>query len=249
MRLSKLLLFIGLSVFVIAMVSWTITSIASEKNNGIGTVSAPASNEKTEGDAVQLMYDSLELDEKGLSRDAFHYAIYGFKKLQEKGQLQNDSILTVVDFDQPSYKKRMYVIDVRNLKILFHTLVAHGKNTGKEIAQFFSNRKESHQSSLGFYLTDVTYYGSKGYSLKLKGLEKGVNDNAMRRAIVVHGAPYVSESYIDEQGYIGRSLGCPAVPAELSKPIIQTIKNGSCFFVYNKKYRPSAPFRPEAEPA
>ena len=185
---------------------------------------------------MQLIYDSLQLDEK-VFLWTFNYAINGFEKLDEEGALGNDSILTIIDFDQPSYKKRMYIIDVRNYKILFNTWVAHGKNTGKELAESFSNVNESNKSSLGFYVTDVTYNGSKGYSLKLIGLEGGLNNNALRRAIVVHGAPYVSESFIHAQGYIGRSHGCPAVPQELSKPIIQTIKNGSCL-LFTTKYIP-----------
>lgn len=184
---------------------------------------------------IESVYDSLHLDQKGLSKVAFEYAVNGYKELKKKGMLHNDSIITIVDFDQPSYNKRMYIIDVKNYKMLFNTWTAHGRNTGQETAKYFSNRPQSYQSSLGFYLTDTSYNGKNGYSLKLIGLEKE-NSNAMNRAIVLHGAPYVSQRMINSKGYIGRSQGCPAVPQELNKPIIEKIKGGSCFFIYNNAY-------------
>jgi len=185
--------------------------------------------------SVEMVYDSLHLDQKGLSRVAFDYAISGYKELKSKGILHNDSVLTIIDFDQPSYNKRMYIIDIKNYKLLFNTLTAHGRNTGLETAKYFSNSPESFKSSLGLYITDQTYNGKNGYSLKLKGLEK-INNNAMNRAIVLHGAPYVSQRMINSRGYIGRSHGCPAVPQELNIPIIEKIKGGSCFFIYNNSY-------------
>lgn len=243
MRRKSFLHLIVLYIFSVCLISWTINSIASRNETTLINAKKRSVTTKKEANSIQFLYDSLQLDTKGLSKDAFYYAINGFEKMKQEGIINNDSVLTIIDFDQPSYKKRMYVIDVRNYKILFHTLVAHGKNTGKELAESFSNVNKSNKSSLGFYITNVTYYGSKGYSLKLIGLEEGLNSNALRRAIVVHGAPYVNESYIDTQGYIGRSLGCPAVPQRLSKPIIQTIKDGSCFFIYNKTYKPSPRFQ------
>lgn len=186
---------------------------------------------------ADAVYDSLELDLKGLSKEAFDFAMAGWEDLLDKGKLKNDSIITIIDFDQPSYKKRLYVLDVKNNKILFNTWVAHGMNTGKEWAQSFSNHENSHKSSLGFYVTENTYLGSNGFSLKLLGQEKKLNDNAYQRAIVMHGAAYVSQSFINAQGYIGRSHGCPAVPETLNRPIIEKIKNGSCLFIYNKAYK------------
>lgn len=242
MQLKNYLRLLGLCVVSVAFMSWTINKIEAinepETKNDIKISKVTHS----EADAMELVYDSLELDEQGLSHKAFTYAMNGFKKLDDEGVLQNDSVLTIIDFDQPSYKKRMYVIDVKNYRMLFNTWVAHGRNTGKEMAEFFSNTNESHKSSLGFYITDQTYNGSKGYSLKLRGLEQNLNNNAMRRAIVIHGAPYVSQSFIDAQGYIGRSHGCPAIPTALTRPIIQTIKDGSCLFIYNKTYKPSPQF-------
>ncbi|MFT4093740.1 MAG: murein L,D-transpeptidase catalytic domain family protein [Niabella sp.] len=220
--------------------SWTINKIQAESPDN--SYRAKNIAKHTVLSAAEFVYDSLKLDSQGLSHNAFEYAIDGFEALDKKGVLKNDSILTIIDFDQPSYKKRMYVLDIKNYKVLFNTLVAHGKNTGKEMAESFSNTNSSNKSSLGFYITDETYFGSKGYSLKLKGIETKFNSNAMRRAIVVHGAWYVNQSLANEQGYIGRSLGCPAVPQELTKPIIQAIKNGSCLFIYNRTYKPSNDF-------
>jgi hypothetical protein len=186
--------------------------------------------------SVKSVYDSLHLNLSGLSKQAFDYARKGWEKLVNQGRLINQSVITIVDFSQPSSHKRLYVLDMKNYKVLFNTLVAHGRNSGKEWASSFSNRFSSYKSSPGFYITGETYNGDNGYSLKLSGIEKGINDNALQRAIVMHGADYVDESYIDEQGYIGRSLGCPAVPREEAYDIINTIKEGACLFVYAPNY-------------
>lgn len=181
---------------------------------------------------VVSIYDSLMLDQAGLSRDAFENAKKGWEKLLSKGKLANKSLITIVDFSQSSNNKRMYIIDMENYKVLFNTLVAHGRNTGKEWATNFSNRLSSHKSSPGFYVTGQTYMGSNGYSLKLEGMENGINDKALQRAIVMHGADYVDESYISSRGFIGRSHGCPAVPAKQAKSIINTIKGGTCLYIH-----------------
>ncbi len=180
-----------------------------------------------------MLYDSLRLNMMGLSQQAFNYAVQGFDYLVQHGKLANDRIISIVDFSLPSSKKRLFVIDVEQKKVLFNTYVAHGANSGREYANQFSNTPESNMSSLGFYETENTYMGGNGYSLKLEGLERGINDNAYRRAIVIHGAPYVSEGLIQSQGYIGRSWGCPALPEALHKPIIDKIKNGTCLFIYS----------------
>jgi hypothetical protein len=189
--------------------------------------------------SYRSIYDSLHLAGSGLSKQAYELAQSGFRKMKMQGRLSNDSVLSIVDFSQSSDKKRLYVLDLKNYKVLFNTLVAHGKKSGKLWAQSFSNRPSSYKSSIGFYLTGHPYDGSNGYSLKLNGLEKGFNNNAGRRAIVLHGADYVCESYINGQGYIGRSEGCPAVPVKVAKDIINTIKDGSCLFIYHadKIYR------------
>ncbi len=127
-------------------------------------------------------------------------------------------------------------MDLKNFHLLFTSIVAHGRNTGREFATQFSNQMSSFKSSPGFYKTAEMYNGKNGLSLKLEGLENGINNNAYIRGIVMHGASYVSESFINSQGYIGRSQGCPAVPQSLSKPIINTIKNGTCLFVFHPSY-------------
>ncbi len=184
------------------------------------------------------LYETLHLQEIGLSEQAFDYAINGLDQLLEKGEIENDHIISIIDFTKSSSQKRLFIIDLEQSRLLFNTYVAHGQNSGKEYATRFSNTPESFQSSLGFYETSGTYQGKNGYSMQLVGLEKGINDKADKRAIVMHGAPYVSDIYIRSQGYIGRSWGCPAVPEKLNKPIIDKIKNGSCLFIYaqNKNY-------------
>ena len=183
-------------------------------------------------------YAEWNLTTAGLSKDAFDDAVKGYNYLLEKKLLKNSQILTIVDYSKPSSQKRLYVLDMSNGKILFNTLVAHGRNSGYDYATDFSNDESSHKTSLGFFITLNTYNGGNGYSLKLQGCEKGINDKALERAIVIHGAAYVNESFAQTNGYLGRSYGCPAVPEKLSKIIIDVIKNGSCMFLYHptKKY-------------
>ena len=185
---------------------------------------------------LKSVYDSLHLNLKGLSQQAFDYAKHGLDKLMAEGKLLNSSVISIIDFSQPSNKKRLFIIDLKNYKVLFNTLVAHGRNTGREWATSFSNQNSSFMSSPGFYITRETYEGKNGYSLKLQGLERGINDNAYERGIVIHGADYVCDAFVNAQGYIGRSQGCPAVPVQTNRPIINTIKNGTCLFVYHPSY-------------
>lgn len=188
------------------------------------------------------IYDSLKLNLSGLSQQAFTCAIKGYEYLKAKGKIGNDNFLSIVDFSRPSSQKRLFVIDLKNYKVLFNTYVAHGQGSGAAMATQFSNIPESYQSSLGFYTTSSTYSGKNGYSMHLEGMENGINDKANERAIVMHGAPYVNENIIHDRGYIGRSWGCPAVPEKLNKPIIDKIKNGSCLFIFseNAKYLKSS---------
>lgn len=180
---------------------------------------------------VSSLYEELELDKKGLDRNTFEMALAGYNKLVATGKIKNNK-LSIVDFSQPSTKNRLYVIDVENKKLLFNTLVAHGKNSGVLNATKFSNTNESLQSSLGFYVTAEKYQGKHGLSMRLDGMEK-TNSNARARAIVLHGANYVSERFAKAQGFIGRSWGCPAVNPELNEPIINAIGNGSALFIYH----------------
>ena len=178
------------------------------------------------------LYHSLNLEEVGLKEDVFALALKGFSKLREKSLVNEDSILTIIDYTKSSKEKRLYVIDLKNQELDFNSVVSHGRNSGYEFAKSFSNKFSSNKSSIGFYITGDTYRGSNGYSLKLNGIEKGFNDKALQRAIVMHGAPYANESIINQKGYLGRSLGCPAVPQNIHKQIIDKIKNGNALFIY-----------------
>jgi len=197
------------------------------------TVNDSAVSGETSAEAESAaLYNELDLGSKGMKQAVFMTAMQGFKKLVATGKVQNDDFITIADFSQPSTEKRLYVINVHSKQVLFNTLVAHGKNTGSLMAKNFSNNASSLQSSPGFYVTEDTYNGGNGYSLRLNGLERNINDNALARAVVMHGAPYVSESFANSMGYLGRSWGCPAVPPAQTKAIINTIKGGSCLFIY-----------------
>jgi hypothetical protein len=150
----------------------------------------------------------------------------------EEMDYPNEDIVSIIDFSKPSTEKRLFIIDLKKQELLHHTLVAHGKNTGLNVASSFSNRKGSNQSSLGLYRTGESYQGKHGYSLRLDGLEKGFNDNARSRAVVIHSAWYVSEDFVKKHGRLGRSFGCPALPLDESKEIIDLIKGGSCLYIY-----------------
>lgn len=178
-----------------------------------------------------LLYDSLHLDRLGMKKEALMYAYQGQQNLVNEGRVENSDILTICDFSQPSDSKRFYIIDVRNFKVLFNTYVAHGKNSGEEYANRFSNKSSSLQSSLGFYVTKGTYFGKHGLSLRLSGQDRGFNDKAEARAIVVHGATYIGDEWLG--GKMGRSFGCPAVPQRYAKKVIELIKNGTCLFIYH----------------
>jgi hypothetical protein len=180
------------------------------------------------------VFTILNLADSGLSKEIFSLAIKGLKKLESNGKLQNPTILTIADYSQSSNKKRLYVIDLKNNKLLYNTYVAHGRNTGDEFARYFSNKEGSSKSSLGFYITKKPIFGSHtGYSLAINGVEKGFNDNAIKREIIIHAATYATENFIKKYGRLGRSFGCPVLPPDLNKPIIETIKDGSCLFIYN----------------
>jgi hypothetical protein len=150
--------------------------------------------------------------------------------------LANNLIVTIIDFSLPGTAKRLWTIDLGSGEFLFNTYVAHGRNTGTDMAENFSNIPHSFQSSLGFYLTGKPYVGKHGNSLRLNGLEKNINDKAWERAIVVHGADYVSDSFIRAHGRLGRSHGCPAIPPEITDHFIDTVKEGSLLFIYHPLY-------------
>ncbi len=178
-----------------------------------------------------------------LSFEIFQKAYTGFLNLRKEGKVRVDkSILSICDFSKSANQKRLWVIDLDEGRVLFNSLVAHGQGSGEEYTVQFSNKENSHQSSMGFYITDNTYSGDNGYSLRLHGVDKGYNDAAYQRAIVMHGADYVSESFIKGNNRLGRSWGCPAVPKELAQPIINAIKEQTCLYIYypDKKYLASS---------
>lgn len=172
-------------------------------------------------------------------QDYFNYHIFEMAMCGlEKVETENKDILTIIDFTKPSTEERLFVLDLRQRKVLLSSHVAHGRNSGWNYATSFSNKNGSHQSSLGFYLTGETYYGNNGYSLVLHGLEQEINDHAYQRAIVIHGADYCNPACISEEGRLGRSFGCPALPRAMNDLIINAIKDGSLLFIYadNQNY-------------
>lgn len=216
------------SIVAVLLMTLTSTDIKRTEPKLIASNAASAFDQKAES-----IYNSLHCNQLALPKsDCFKKALRGYYKLKEKGIIQKD-ILTLVDFSLSANTKRLWVIDLSTNTILFNSLVAHGRNTGEEFAAKFSNKNESFQSSLGFYATGEIYTGKHGMSLKLDGLEKGVNDNARSRAVVIHGADYVSESFIRNHNRLGRSQGCPAIPVELTSSIINAIKDKSCLFIYH----------------
>ena len=243
--LSSVFIFIIHSLFVFARVKPANVMTGTATPNTISNSIVPLHPLSIDQPNI---FDSLKLGTLGLSRQAFDYALKGFNFLLAKGKIVNSSIISIVDFSETSDKKRLFIIDLKNYKILFNTYVAHGQNSGKEFADNFSNKPESLQSSPGFYVTKETYYGSKGFSLKLEGEEQGINDNALSRGIVMHSAAYVNAALAHGRGFIGRSWGCPAVAPELHLSIINKIKNGTCLFLYtpNKNYISSSRILKEA---
>jgi hypothetical protein len=178
------------------------------------------------------MFREMQLEDSGLNEKALEYALIGYHRLLKRGALKRTDILSICDFSQASSLKRMYVIDMQSRKLLYRCYVAHGINSGREYANSFSNIPESHKSSLGFYVTRSTYFGCNGLSLRIDGMDRGFNNKAGQRNIVIHGAPYVSERILHKYGLMGTTFGCPAIPDELSGQIIPAIKEGTCFFIY-----------------
>ena len=177
-------------------------------------------------------YTALNAEQEGLRFEVFEQAMTGYLNLEKDGQLDpQKQRLTVIDFDLPSTEKRLWVLDLATNQVLFHTLVAHGHNSGENLATNFSNTDESNMSSLGFYVTADEYNGKHGHSLRLNGMDEGFNTNAAMRSVVMHGADYVSEDFIRQNGRLGRSLGCPALPIDQYSQIIDAVTGGTCLFI------------------
>ncbi|QKJ30221.1 murein L,D-transpeptidase catalytic domain family protein [Mucilaginibacter mali] len=192
---------------------------------------------------VNDIYETASLAKAGLDSAVFEKAVTGYYNLKIANLLPvSSSILTIVDFTKASTTKRMWIVDLQNRKLLMNTWVAHGQGSGNDMANAFSNTEESHQSSLGFYITDDIYMGKHGRSLRLDGMDQGFNNKARERAIVLHGADYVNQNTIDQLGRLGRSFGCPAVSTDVVDKVIETVKNKNVLFIngndeaYNSKY-------------
>jgi len=190
------------------------------------------------------LYKKMSLEQM-IDFQTFDSAVRGYKTIGSKKR----ELLTIIDFRRPSTQERLYVLDMNKQQLLFVSHVSHGRNSGDNYATSFSNKPGSYQSSLGFYQTENTYQGRNGYSLVLNGLEKGINDRAKERAIVIHGAPYSNPSVINSLGRLGRSQGCPALPQAVSKKIIDAIKGGSILYIHaeNNNYLTASPILTNVE--
>lgn len=181
---------------------------------------------------IKELYNELNAAQYDLSFTAFRYAYIGYQTMKKQHRLNNKELFSIIDFTKDCNSKRFYTIDLEKMKIVYYTYVAHGKKSGERMATSFSDAVESNKSSIGFYITGNTYNGGNGYSLILYGDEKGYNSNLAKRSVVVHAADYANEDYIARNGRMGRSLGCPALPENIYKQVIETIKEKTMIFAY-----------------
>ena len=184
-----------------------------------------ASLSLTRADFDPASIGAIEIDVLDLALNAASCAV-------SQGTVRNPGTLTVIDYSKPSTERRLWVFDLKSRELLYEELVAHGQGSGANMATQFSNEADTHQTSLGLFVTDTTYVGKNGYSLRLDGLDKGINDRARDRAIVMHGAPYVSETFAKANGRLGRSWGCPAISADVARQMIDRVKGGGLVFAY-----------------
>lgn len=236
------------TVIAVLFASFAFTSVESSNNSEAFLLSNTTSenlisnnvttNNLTLEEEIHLLYNVFEENNESVPNiTSFKNAMVGYYKLAERDVVEKE-ILTIIDFNLSSTKKRMWVLDMVSNKVLYHTLVAHGKNTGNEYATEFSNTMNSLQSSLGFFVTGETYFGGNGYSMFIDGMEEKFNSNARERYVVVHGAAYANPESIKNLGRLGRSYGCPALPTAVTKEIIDVIKNKSVLYIHssNKNY-------------
>ncbi|MGP1479776.1 MAG: murein L,D-transpeptidase catalytic domain family protein [Capnocytophaga sp.] len=181
---------------------------------------------------IKDLYNELNAAQYNLSFTAFRYAYIGYQSMRKQRKLNDKDLFSIIDFTKDCNTKRFYTIDLEKMKILYYTYVAHGKKSGERIPTSFSDVVESNKSSIGFYITGDTYNGSNGYSLMLHGDEKGYNSNLAKRSVVIHTADYANENYIARNGRMGRSLGCPVLPENIYKQVINTIKEKTMIFAY-----------------
>src|SRR5215203_503414 len=221
----------------IVSISFVFISFAEANNSAVHMNNSDSSSTNSalvlnEVSITDRLFSALRSQDVGLLKETVEYAIKGYQRLVDSGLVNNTQYLTIVDLSQSSRNKRFYIIDMQNNELAWNTFVAHGRNSGVDMANSFSNKLNSNKSSLGFYLTKSTYTGKHGRSLKISGLEHGFNDNAEARGVVVHGASYVNSGRVRSE-YMGRSQGCPALPENEYAKVIDIIKDGSVLFVYN----------------
>lgn len=210
-----------------------ISTSAAKKNTKSTSKATVASYKIMQFDEVAYsLYNEMELSKSGLKYEIFSKALTGYYNMKHEGKLSGKPVLTMVDFTKSSTQKRLWVVDVEKKELLHHTYVAHGRNSGLEYAENFSNDDKSYMSSIGFYVTQNTYQGKHGLSLRLNGLDEGFNTNALDRCIVIHGAEYANPDIIEKAGRLGRSLGCPALPMEEHQEIINTVKENTAMYIH-----------------
>ncbi len=191
---------------------------------------APRAANASDASFTRTDFDKSELG--SIETEIFDLALGAASCAVKSGAVNEPRTLTVIDYSKPSTEKRLWVFDLTSRELIYEELVAHGQGSGENLARQFSNDAESHRTSLGLFKTADTYVGKNGYSLRLDGLDKGVNDHARDRAIVMHGAPYVSDTFARANGRLGRSWGCPAVSADVARQMIDRVKGGGLVFAY-----------------
>jgi hypothetical protein len=230
-----------------SVISWSPASAV--KSNTVSVEKALTAKEYF-AQYVADIYNTANLQQTGMDAAVFQKAVTGYLNLKLAHKISaNSNVITVVDFNKSSREKRMWIVDMLNKTLVLNTWVAHGQGSGDDMATRFSNNNESHQSSLGFYLTDDVYIGKHGRSLRLNGLDAGINSSARARGIVVHAADYVCQNTINQIGRLGRSFGCPAVSPELSNQIIDAIKGGNLLFINGNDSRYMSKLLDETAPA
>ncbi|MFV8226791.1 murein L,D-transpeptidase catalytic domain family protein [Christiangramia aquimixticola] len=226
----RILTVVGALIFSFAFTN--AAEIKKIENPTIKINKTESDNKITTEEKIDLLYKTFSSRNKTMPAiSVFEKAMNGYMKLESEGKVANP-LLTVIDFNLSSTQKRMWILNMDTQEVLFNSVVAHGKNTGLEFAKKFSNKVNSHQSSLGFYVTGETYYGKNGLSLFIDGMEKGINSNARKRYVVIHGADYAEPEFVKRYGRLGRSYGCPAVPNRIAKELINTIKGKSVVYIH-----------------
>ena len=218
---------LGILLGVVGMFSMQAQTKSISKNNEYVTLAL-----KKMETSIKDIYDEIGAEQHDLNFEAFRYAYIGYQSLRNQNRLNEKEIFSVIDFSKDCNTKRFYTIDLESKQIIYNTYVAHGKKSGDILASSFSDTKESNKSSIGFYITGDPYIGSNGYSLQLHGDEKGYNSNIAERGVVIHTADYANENYIKRNGRLGRSLGCPVLPENIYKQVIETIKGKTMIFAY-----------------